>query len=563
MQVNANVIVRLYNSYIKKYIWIAISAFVCMILSAVCNLFIVKFVKPIIDDVFKVDASISVLLSISGCFLLVFVFKGLVNYGENFLLDKLSLKVLKDLQFDVYKNLVYQDLRFFNSTTSGDVISRLTNDLKNVQFALNEVMINLGRNFFTVVTLVMYIFIQNFFLSLTCLIVFPLAGIALVKITKKIKELSRHVQSESGRWTSFLTETFSCIRLIKASSMEKLQIEKAQDILNSIYKLNYKSVQTITIVHPLMELLSGIAVFTCLTVGGMAIIKNYMTVGELFQFLTAFLLTYKPAKTLAQLTSQLQIGNVSTARIFELIDVKSKITNKENPVVISSLSGNIEFDNVSFKYDEEDATILKNINLSIPENKTTVIMGESGIGKSTLINLLLRFYEPNSGEIKIDGINIADMKIKDLHANISVVSQDVELFNDTIKNNIKYGIRSADDESVFEAAAAANIDDFITTLPNGYETMVGEGGVNFSGGQKQRITIARAFLKDAPILVFDEPTSALDGANITFINNSIKRFYHKKTIIIITHDREHFDNVDKLIEFKRDEIVSKIFDHEN
>jgi len=559
MQIRTGVFYRFYNSYIKKYMKILIAAIACMIAAALTQVVIVNFVKPIIDDVFRSDTAISVLVSTSAAFLVVFVLKGLFRYGENFLLDKLSLKVLTDLQLAVYSNIIYLDLEFYKTTTSGDIISRLTNDLKNVQFALNEIMINLGRNLVTLVALALYLFIRNFWLALICFTVFVLLGVMIARISKKIRELSKHVQSEAGRWTSFLTETFSCIRLIKSSSSEKLQISKAGDILNTIYRFYFKSIQTETIMHPIMEMLCGVAVFLCMILGGLAIIKSYMTVGDLFQFLAAFLVAYKPAKSLAELTAQVQIGHVSVSRVFELIDRKSKVKDKEKTVAIPKLNGSIDFSNVSFKYADAEDFILDKVNLSIPENSTTVIVGESGIGKSTLINLLLRYYDINEGEIKIDGIDIADMKLKDLHDNISVVSQDIELFNDTIKNNIRYGIRDIDDEQIFNAAAAANIDDFIVSLPDGYETIVGEGGVNFSGGQKQRIAIARAFLKDAPILIFDEPTSALDGANTIFINNSIKKFSHKKTVVIITHSKEHFDNVDKIIEFRKNEIVSKIF----
>ena len=561
MAVDINVFIRVCKEYVAKRKSIVLFAFTCMILAAISQLLIVKLIKPMIDDIF-VGKDISYLFLVSVSAFAVMTFKGLVNYGEEFFLDKLGQYIIRDMQFDAFARIVYLDMDFFNKNHTGDLVSKLTNDIAQVRLMIDETMINLGRNFFTVLLLVIYMFIQDFVLALVSFSVFPFAAFFVMKISKRIKDLAKKAQNELSRWTSFLSEALKGILLIKCTQSEKKEISKANVILDSIYTFNYKAIKAKTLVHPIMEGLSGIATCFCIFVGGLIVIKGGATVGVFMQFIATFAVCYKPAKSLAQANTAMQVGIVSASRVFGIIDLENKIKDKDEAVELHKIKGNIEFSSVSFKYPGTEEMVLNNVNFSINPNKTTVILGKSGVGKTTIINLLLRLYDPVSGSIKLDNYDIKDLTLSTIRRNVSLVSQNIILFNDTIKNNIRYGIDHVSDEMIFDAAVKANIDTFISGLENGYETLVGENGINFSGGQKQRIAIARAFLKESPILIFDEPTSALDVANTNYIKDAIQAFTGTKTIIIITHERDLFDYADKIIEFKSNgELVTKIIDN--
>lgn len=558
MNIDIGIAKRVIKTYVASKKKLILYAFICMILAAGCNLFITKLVKPMIDNIF-IQKNISSLFFVATGFFFVFLFKGLFNYGEEFFLDKLGQKIILDIQFDVFKKIIKFNMDFFNKNHSGDIISRLTNDISQVQRVLDETIINLGRNLFTIIFLVIFVFVEDFWLSMLSFSIFPLAYFFVAKISKKIKSLSQNTQTELGKWTAFLTEDFKSIQLIKSSVTEDYEITKARSILDKIYSLNFKAIQAKTLIHPIMEGVSGLSIAICLIFGGLYVIHGNSTTGAFFQFIAAFILAYKPAKDIAKLNTQIQTGIVSAKRIFDIIDHKNDLVEIENPSTPEILEGSIEFSSVSFKYPGTEEIVLNNANFFINPNKITLIRGKSGSGKSTIINLLLRFYDVNSGKITVDGYDIKTLSLKSLRKNISLVSQNIFLFNDTIKNNLKYGIENVTEEEIFEAAKKANIDSFIQTLKNGYETIIGENGINLSGGQKQRIAIARAFLKKSPILIFDEPTSALDEGNSNFISNAIQSCAQQKTVIIITHEQNMFTYADKIIEFtKSGEIITKI-----
>lgn len=544
---------RFLKEYIKPQFRQVLAIVICTAISSLCTVATAKFVKPIIDDVF-VNKDVSMLSTIAVCFLAISVLRGGGDYISSICLSKLWQSIVKKIQVRMFSHLLRSDLATFTSEPCGRLVSRLTNDIGILHNIVMLVISEFFKDVVIVFGIIVVIFLQDPMFSIFVIIGFSATVFPTIQIGKKARGFSTMRQILAGHWVSFLVQSFQGIRLIKSYGMENYQSEKAHEITDNVYKLSIKSARTKALIHPIIEILVGVAVAIIVLVGGWLVIHGYRTPGTLLSFLTALIMVYKPIKNLANSNSALQEGVAAAVRIYNVIDNEPTIVDCIGAAQLKVSSAEIRFEDVTFKYEKGD-DVIRDFSLVIPPKKTIALVGHSGSGKSTLINLISRFYDVQKGRITIDGHDIKSVSIKSLRENISLVSQDVTLFNDTVYNNIAFGNIDASEEDIIEAARRAAAYDFIMNLEDGFQTVVGENGASLSGGQRQRVSIARAFLKNSPILLLDEATSALDSESEKHIQIAMKKLLKGKTAIIIAHRLSTVLDADKIIVLKHGEII--------
>ena len=550
---------KLIKRFLREYVtseWRFISIVIlCTIVSSVCTVATAKFVKPIIDDVF-VSKNISMLTNVALMFLAVSIFRGLADYFKSITLERLWQGIVRKLQLKLYSHLIYADLALFSSAPCGNIVSKLTNDIGVLRNIVSITISELCNDLFVIIGIAALIIWQDPYFSLLVIVGFSTMVLPTLRIGRKVRKISMNTQMILGSWISFLMQSFQGIRLIKSYNMEEYQKNKAKVISGDIYNLAMKGVRTGALVHPIIEALAGLAVAGVVFIGGWLVIRGYRTPGTLLSFLTAIIMVYKPVKNLANANNALQQGVAAAKRIYELMDVKPTITCSNTAKDISISNAKIEFKNVTFQY-VQNQNVIKDFNLLIPSQKIVALVGHSGSGKSTLINLITRFYDVQNGEIDIDDQNIKNVTLDSLRKSISLVSQDVTLFNDTIYNNIAFGDTSASEDAIINAAKLANAYDFIMEFKDGFQTSVGDNGQLLSGGQRQRISIARAILKNAPILLLDEATSALDAESERAIQNAMIKLMKNKTTVIIAHRLSTILNADIIVVLSKGRIIEQ------
>ncbi len=531
---NTRVLVsRLFKDYVKHQLgWLA-AALLLMVVVAATTASLAFLMETILDDVFTARDKTSLYIAattVMGLFLL----KGLATYGQTVIMSLVGQRILADIQKRMFSHLTYADLSFFQSRSSGELIAHFINDVEKMRGTVAGVITAIGRDSLTLIFLIGVMFYQDWLLTLASFFAFPTAILPLVKIGKKIRKVSANTQEEIGQFTVILNEVFRDIRHVKSYCMEKYEQTRTNLLIDKIFKLVFKAARTKAAAYPIMETLGGTAIVIVICYGGWQVIEGERTTGTFFSFVTALLLAYDPVKKLVNLNAQLQEGLAASERIFGVLDIKPKIVDRSDAIQLKEVTGEILIENLHFSYDGTPP-ILSNLSMQIPAGQTIALVGHSGSGKSTLLNLITRFFAPASGLILLDNTDIQTVTLSSLRQNFAIVSQDVSLFNETIKANICYGNPEASDEKIVEAAKNAAAHEFITQLPNGYETEVGENGVKLSGGQRQRIVIARAMLKDAPILLLDEATSALDSESEKSIQVALQKLMHNRTTIVIAH----------------------------
>ena len=524
---------RLLKEYIKPYFLMLMIAIILMAIVAASSAIHAWMIKPALDDIF-LNKSQKMLSLIPIIVIFIAIIKGVSTYFQNYIMKYVGQRIITNMQSRLYSHLIYADIDFLHKQSSGKLISRFTNDITMMRNALTNFLSGIAKDFLTIIFLIGLMFALDMTLALITFIVFPIAILPIIRLGRKMRKISASTQEELGNYTSQLDDSFQTIKAVKSYRREKYEINKADIILESIFNLYKKAIRTECLSSPMMEMLSGIAIAAVIWYGGYQVIEGNTSPGTFFAFITAFIAAYKPVKNLADLNTNLQEGLAAIKRLFKVLDTRPKIIDNKNAKKIDLKKGGIEFKNVFFSYNSQTPS-LKDINIKIAPGKTTAFVGSSGSGKSTIASLLLRFYNANKGQIKIDGIDIQDITIDSLRKSISLVSQDTLLFDDTIEANILYGNPKAKRKEVEDAAKYAYAHDFINKLPEKYKSMVGQNGLKLSGGQKQRIAIARAFLKNSPILLFDEATSALDSISEKYIQDSIKKIRKNKTNIIIAH----------------------------
>ncbi|HYL49059.1 MAG TPA: ABC transporter transmembrane domain-containing protein, partial [Stellaceae bacterium] len=499
---------RLIREFVRPYFGRLAIALVCMGIMAGATATNAWLMQPMLDRVF-VAHDAKLLFVIPAAVVVLAFLKGFANYGQTVLMTNVGQRVVGDVQAALFGRIMRTDLAFFHANPTGTLISRFTTDAVMLRAAATDILANIGKNAVTAVFLGALMFYQDWRLALVAVVVFPIAFRPLISIGRRMRRVSANTQTEVGLFMTLLNQTFQGARHVKAYGMEAYEISRVRQMIRNIVKLVNRAARIRAIASPLMETLGGVAVAMVILYGGHQVLIGARTPGTFFSFITALLLAYQPLKTLAGINASLQEGMAAAQRIFDILDSEPAIQDAPNARPLAIKGGEIRFRDVQFSY-ANGANALRGISLTVPAGKRVALVGSSGAGKSTILNLVPRFYDTTSGTITIDGQPLRDITLASLRGAIALVSQEITLFDDTIKANIAYGRLGAADAEIVAAAKAAAADEFIRRLPQGYETMVGEHGVKLSGGQRQRIAIARAMLKDAPLLLLDEATSSLD-----------------------------------------------------
>jgi subfamily B ATP-binding cassette protein MsbA len=524
---------RLLRESVRRYLgWIAL-AVACMAVMAAATALSAWLMKPVVNDVF-VDKNRDILWLVGGAVLAAFLIKGLANYGQATLMSFVGLKIVADTQNRLFAHLARMDLGFFQATSSGKLISRFTYDINMMRTAVSNALTSLGKDLLSLVGLVIVMFVQDWQLAAIAFFVFPLAILPIVRIGRRMRKVTANTQHEMGLLTTHLGQTFQGIRVVKAYGMEGYERGRVADVVERLFRLTFRAQRIRALSSPVMETLGGVAVAVVIVYGGWRVIEDQIDAGAFFSFITALLLAYEPMKRLANLNTSVQEGLAAADRLFNLLDQEPRIVEKPGARDLAVGGGNIVLDDVRFSYIKGQPT-LEGVTISVPAGKTVALVGPSGAGKSTILNLIPRFYDVDSGSVFIDGTDVREVTFASLHANIALVSQEIMLFDDTVRANIAYGRAAAGDAEIEEAARHAAAHDFIIDLPQGYDTLVGEHGTKLSGGQRQRLAIARAMLKNAPILLLDEATSALDTESERQVQAALGQLMLGRTTLVIAH----------------------------
>ena len=549
------VIKRLYKDYSKKFLnKIIFSAFFSIIV-AVSTSGIAWLLDPAIKKIF-IEKDETLIFVIPGFIIIAFATKGISLYLAKSTMIKVGEEIKKILQFDMVSSLIKADTKLIDNKHSGKFISNLTFDVTHITNMLSDAILALFKDSLTLLGLLIVMFYQNWKLSLISIVMIPLATIAAKTLGKRISKVATEAQERSGFLNSYLIELFKNHKLIKIFQKEYYEIDRSDKHLE-ILKDKTAKIRTVYIrVSPIMETFTGIMIAILIFYSGRLIINEEIDINNFFSFLAAMMLAYQPVRSLATITMAVNQGLSAARRILPIIDNDNEIADKENAKDLIIKNADIKFEDVIFKYDEKNDTVLNKINLNIEGGKMSALVGHSGSGKSTILNLIPRFYNVNSGDIKIDNQSIYESKIKSLRNHISLVSQDTTLFDDTIKNNIAYANMDATDKEIHEAARLSYCEEFIKELPNKYETIIGENGIRLSGGEKQRISIARAMLKKTPIILLDEATSSLDSETEEKIQNALNLLTKDKTTIVIAHRLSTILNSNKIFVIEKGEILA-------
>ena len=507
------------------------------------------------------EANWSKIIFIPVFIILLTFIKGAALYKQTVIINTLVQTIIFKIQSSLFNSLLKLDLDVINAIRVGNLQARIMNDVNLMKEALIRSFNNLVRDLFTLIGLIISMFWLNWTLALAVIIVYPLAVFPIVKIGKRSRSLSNLMQEHVGKSSAFITESFSGIRLIKSYQLEDVQNKKANTYFEELKTIIIRVISTRAGLEPVMEIIGGIAISLVILLAGWQIVSGTSTVGEFSGFISALLIAVGPARALGTLNSVLQEGTAAANRVFGGIDSRSKVIDSENAEEIKMFKGNILFKNVIYNYSDKNIAALDNINLEIDAGETIAVVGPSGSGKSTLINLLLRFFDPNSGDVFIDGKNLKKIKISSLRKNIAIVSQDTLLFHGTVSENIAFGNQNAKQLDIESSAREAEADKFIKLLPDGYETMIGENGANLSGGERQRIAIARAILRNPAILILDEPTSSLDSEAEDKIKQTLSGISKNRTTIIIAHRLSTVTNSNRIIVLDKGKI-SAIGNHD-
>lgn len=541
-------------AYLKPYKMRLFWAVVFMGLTSAMISLQTYLVKPVLDKIL-VGKNKELLYLLPPALILVTAIKGAAWYARDYLLGYIGQRIVNDIRDRLYAHMTSLSFSFFTRTPTGVIMSRITNDVNLVQGALTRAPASLVQGVLTMAALTVYIIYSNWRLAAFSIIVLPFAGFALSRFSRRFREASTQMQVQIGVLNSHLQETIAGIRIVKAFCMEEYESRRFAERNKGLFNSLMRSIKTSAASHPIMEFITMIGTSMVIFVGGYWIVRGRMTVGEFGSFMLALVFFYRPLKELNGINNVIQDGMAAAKRIFDVLDTEPEIKDSEGAMPLPRTFSVIEFRDVSFKY--EDDLVLRDINFTVRAGETLAIVGKSGGGKTTLVNLIPRFYDVSSGAILIDGIDIRTATLASLRALTAVVTQQTLLFNDTVKNNIAYGNPAASFDDIVAAAKAAYADEFIRSLPKGYDTVIGESGVKLSGGQRQRLAIARALIKDAPLLILDEATSSLDSESEREVQKALERLMKGRTSFVIAHRLSTIMNADRIIVLKNGRIVEE------
>jgi len=529
-------------------------AVLCMLVMAGTEAAIPFLMKPVIDDIF-IKKDLSMLKLIPFVVILLYIIRAMVMYGQEYLMNYVGHDIIRKLRNQLYDRIQDLSLAFFYRERTGTLMSRITNDVNIIKTMVSTAVTGSLRDVFTLIGLTGVIFYRDWKLALLAMVVLPVAFYPVVEFGRRIRRVSTGRQEAMAQMTSFLHETFAGNKIIKAFGAESYEKKRLHDKSKELFKLEMKSVKYRSLTSPVMEFFGGLGGAGVIWYGGYKVISGSSTPGTFFSFLTAVLLLYGPVKKLAKVNTTIQEGMAAADRVFDIIELEPDIEEPVHPKELKAATHRVTFENVQFKYEEDP--VLKGIDLNVAAGEILALVGMSGGGKTSLVNLIPRFYDVTRGAVRIDGTDIRDLSLAHLRQRIAIVTQEPILFNDTVRNNIAYGRRDASAEAIENVARAAYAYDFIQGFPQKFETMIGELGSRLSGGEKQRICIARALLKDAPILILDEATSALDAESETLVQKALENLMKGRTTFVIAHRLSTVAFANRIIVLVGGEIVEQ------
>ncbi len=524
---------RLFRNHIRRNIWLVAAAMATMAVAAGSTAGLAYMVKVVLDSVF-IEHDRAVLPWVAGAIFALFAGRGLAVFGQTMLMGRISFHVVADLQTELFRHLIRADLSFFHDHSPGKLLSSFTSDISLIRMSVVVTVSSFGRDLLTLIALVAVMFHQDWLLASVAFFAFPTAVVPIVRFGRRVRRASRKTQAQVSRLAGRLTESFQGARHVKAYAMENYEIERARTDIIAVRKLAMRTIRSRAATHPVLEVLAGAVVVGILVYGGLQVMDGVRTQGEFLSFLAALGLAYEPLKRLGNWNTQVQEGLAAAERVFALLDMPPKIMDRPDAKPLALAGGSVRFERITFSYGPEKPALI-DVDLDIPAGKTVALVGPSGAGKSTVLNLIARFYDVDQGAVTVDGQDVRAVMLESLRRALGLVSQEIILFDDTVRMNIAYGRPEASEAEIIEAARAAGAHEFISGLPDGYDSVIGPHGVKLSGGQRQRIVIARAMLKNAPILLLDEATSALDTESERQVQAALARLKHGRTTVMVAH----------------------------
>jgi len=539
--------------YAKPYRGRLAWAVLAMVIYAVASALVIYLIRPILDELLPNQQG---LRTIAFSLIALYFFKGVGSYFSGYLMEDVGQRVVMDVRDQLYGHILGQSASFFGRNAVGQLLSRVSNDVGQVQRAISETAGDLARETLALVGYAVILFYIDPRLALVCMTGAPIVVYPLVRLGQRIRRTARRSQEAQEHMTHVGAETFAAHRIVKAFGAEEREAGRFRDALRYLYRTNMRVVRALSLMPPAMELLGGIGMAGALWYGSKEIAAGRLTPGDFTTFLAAMLMMYAPAKKLSRVNANLQQAIAAAERIFEMLDTHTEVEERPNAGPLPPFSRAIEFHDVTFAYEEaHPRLILRNVTLTVTAGQMVAIVGRSGAGKTTLVNLIPRFYDVTGGGITLDGHDIRDVTLKSLRAQVGIVTQETVLFDDTIANNIAYGAATATQEQIEAAARAAHAHEFISILPEKYQTRIGERGQKLSGGQRQRLAIARALLKNAPILILDEATSALDAEAELLVQDALATLMLNRTSLVIAHRLSTIMRADAIVVLERGRIV--------
>lgn len=540
--------------YLKPYLAKLVLAGFCMMGVAVLTASLAYLVKPALDDIFF-EKNQQMLFMIPLVVASVYIFKGLCDFGQYYLMSLIGQSVIRDLRDEMFGKLSRMSVGFFVRHSTGELVSRMNNDVMMVQGAMTNAVTGIARDALTVISLVFVVFYRDYTLALIAMIIFPLAIYPLLNFGRRLKKYSRRMLVSLEDITERLNETITGIRIVKAFAMEDYEKERFSRVNDTLFNAFMRRFKVRALSNPVMETLGGFGVCAIVFYGGYQVINGQSTQGTFFSFMAALIMLYEPIKRINEVNITIQEGISAGERIFALLDTPEDVMDRSDAISLGRVRGELIYDKVSFGYD--DTVVLRDVSLDVAPGEAIALVGESGAGKSTLLDLAPRFYDVTAGRVLIDGMDVREVTQKSLRENIGIVTQQTILFDDTIRNNIAYGRPDLSHDKVVEAAIAAHAHEFIMATSNGYDTLIGENGIKLSGGERQRIAIARALLKDPPILILDEATSNLDSDSETAVQGAIETLMKGRSTMVVAHRLSTIRNADRIYVLVDGKIVEQ------
>ncbi|MCE3223439.1 MAG: msbA [Nitrospira sp.] len=540
--------------YLDPYRFRLAAAFICALLVAGLSAAYAWLVRPVLDGLF-ISKDESLLLVLPVAILAVAILKGLFNYGQNYLMNYVGNQVIGDIREQLFSKLVQLPVRFHDTNTSGRLVSRVINDVNQMANAVAGVLKDLFQQGLTFLAMIGVIVYQNWKLAMVSMIVVPLSVVTMVRMGQRLRNLATRGQERMGDMASTLQETLTGIRMVKSFGREEEEARRFRQSNDAFIHTTMKAIQVSSVGSSHMEVIGVLGIAGIIWYGGFLVIHDEMTPGAFFSFLAAMFMAYTPIRRLSGANNTVQQALAAAERVFDVLDLPTEQDANGGHTDLPSISRSLEFRQVAFRYEGQAEAALTGIDLTIRAGEVIAFVGSSGSGKTTLVSLLPRFYEPTSGKILIDGVDLHACTLRSVRGQIGIVSQDVVLFDDTVRNNIAYGRQGATPEEVLQAARLAYAHDFILRMPEGYDTLIGERGLKLSGGERQRIAIARAILRDPPVLILDEATSALDTQSERIVQMALANLMKNRTTLVVAHRLSTIQNADRIVVLDHGAVV--------